>query len=348
MRKQIFCMTVLAALLVAMCVSVSQAVDIDYVTIGNLGSADDTHGAGYGGVDYVYAIGKYEVTNSQYAEFLNAVATTDNTYGLYNAYMSGREPGGPHAPGGIDRGGSGIQADPWHYSPQTDRADWPVNYVSWGDAARFANWLHNDQGNGDTEDGAYNLSETHPYYNSDGSINDVPALRTALMAVSREDDWKCAIPSEDEWYKAAYHKNDGVTGNYWDYPTQNDTSPIAEPPPGGNNSANYDWVMPDPFITNVDDYPSSTSAYGTFDQGGNVSEWNEDLYDDGLSRVLRGGSFSTPEANLGASWRDYTSALGEGSGIGFRVASVPEPHAGMLLTVGALTLTVCSWRRSRR
>jgi formylglycine-generating enzyme required for sulfatase activity len=40
-----------------------------------------------------------------------------------------------------------------------DWADRPVNYVSWGDAARFANWLHNGQPSGaqdltTTEEGA--------------------------------------------------------------------------------------------------------------------------------------------------------------------------------------------------
>ena len=33
----------------------------------------------------------------------------------------------------------------------------PVNWVSWYDAIRFANWLNNGQGNGDTESGSYTL-----------------------------------------------------------------------------------------------------------------------------------------------------------------------------------------------
>ncbi|GAG43229.1 unnamed protein product, partial [marine sediment metagenome] len=56
-----------------------------------------------------------------------------------------------------------------------------------------------------TENGAYNLSGTHQYYNPDGSINNMVELRAALMAVSRESDATWVIPSEDEWYKAAYH-----------------------------------------------------------------------------------------------------------------------------------------------
>ena len=35
------------------------------------------------------------------------------------------------------------------------------------------------------------------------------------------------LPSADEWFKAAYHQNDGVTANYWDYPTADNAVPVA-------------------------------------------------------------------------------------------------------------------------
>ena len=43
------------------------------------------------------------------------------------------------------------------------------------------------------------------------------------MAVTRKPGATWVIPTEDEWYKVAYHKNDGVTGNYGDYPTGSNT-----------------------------------------------------------------------------------------------------------------------------
>src|SRR5437764_5706928 len=55
---------------------------MDFVPIGDVGNAADT--TGYGGVNYQYQIGTYEVTNTQYALFLNAVATTADPYSLYN------------------------------------------------------------------------------------------------------------------------------------------------------------------------------------------------------------------------------------------------------------------------
>jgi len=62
------------------------AVSIEYATIGDAGNDADTT-TGYGAVPYEYRIGKYEVTNAQYAGFLNAVAQAD-AHGLYNAGMN--------------------------------------------------------------------------------------------------------------------------------------------------------------------------------------------------------------------------------------------------------------------
>jgi hypothetical protein len=133
------------------------------ITVGKPGNADDTHGDGYGGVAYTYDIGKFEVTAGQYRDFLNAVAATD-TYELYNPKMDivahpsdcgcaiRWDPG--LAEYIVDANGDGLEDADW--------IDRPVNYVSWGDAARFCNWLHNGrptgaQGLTTTEDGSYFL-----------------------------------------------------------------------------------------------------------------------------------------------------------------------------------------------
>ena len=63
-------------------------VTIDYLTVGNAGNtADPATGSLYGAVSYEYQIGKYEVTNAQYAEFLNAKGES-NSNGIYNPSMS--------------------------------------------------------------------------------------------------------------------------------------------------------------------------------------------------------------------------------------------------------------------
>ena len=103
------------------------------VIVGNPGNAHDTHGDGYGGVDYVFDIGSYEVTAGQYTEFLNAVAATD-TYGLYSPFMDSYPDGCQIT----QIGEPGSYTYDFSGRPSGTEADWigrPVNLVSWGEAA---------------------------------------------------------------------------------------------------------------------------------------------------------------------------------------------------------------------
>jgi len=131
--------------LMAVAPHIQAEVTFDWATVGNAGNAADT--TGYGAVSYEYRISKTEVTNAQYAEFLNAVASTD-TYNLYNIRMS------RDIRGGITRSGS---SGSYAYTTKANMGNKPVNYVSWYDSIRFTNWLHNGQGSGDTETGSYTL-----------------------------------------------------------------------------------------------------------------------------------------------------------------------------------------------
>ena len=289
------------------------SVAIDTVTVGNPVNTADTRyeTPGYGAVDYEYDIGKYEVTAGQYTAFLNAVAKTD-TYGLYNT--NGMPDPGDYRGCNIQRSGS---PGSYTYGVAGDWANRPVNYVSWGDSARFANWLHNGQPTGaqglsTTEDGSYYLN---------GAMSNAE-----LLAIAREPDATWVIPSEDEWYKAAYHKNDGVTGNYWDYPTSSDSLPsndLIDPDPGNNGNFHQGgFTIGSPYWrTGVGEFENSDSPYGTFDQGGNVLEWNEAA--DESYRGLRAGAFSYYEYYLHASYSIGLTPAYEYHDIGFRVSEVP-------------------------
>ena len=328
---------ILVLVVVLACVSGVQAVDIQTVPVGNAGNAGEWSGESYGGygpdricgaVNYTYSIGKYEVTAGQYTEFLNAVAKTD-TYGLYSPNMWNGEYACK-----IQRNGS---PGSYTYSVAAEWANRPVNYVGWGDTTRFTNWMHNGQPTGPqslatTENGSYFLN---------GAITS-----EALMAVTREGDATWVIPSEDEWYKAAYHKNDGVTGNYFDYPTSSDNVPsndLINPDPG-NNATFYiddnDYTVGSPYYrTGVGAHENSDSPYGTFDQGGNVWEWNEAVVIYGSpQRGLRGGFFNDIGINLRASGRMYYSPTNKDYPVGFRVAMVPEPATLLFLALGALAV----------
>ena len=299
------------------------AINIDTVAVGNLANTADS--TGYGAVSYDYNIGKYEVTAAQYAEFLNAVAATD-THGLYNSNMSSITQGCQIRQSGLS--GS------YSYSVASGWEERPVNFVSFWDAARFANWLHNGQGTGDTESGAYHdIGDQSLFGRNPGALY--------------------FLPTENEWYKAAYHKNDGDTGNYFVYPTSNDSMPsddLVDPDPGNNATFTYvNYTIGSPYYrTEVGAHENSESPYGTFDQGGNVFEWNETVRD-GLFRGSRGGSYTSNHLSLQASGHDHNYPFAELGIIGFRVASsaaVPEP-GGVLVWFGLIVMGLIWWRRRR-
>ncbi len=342
-QRRCFLMMFVGAGLVAMCASgASASIIIETVPVGNPGNPGDTrYPAGgvpsFGGVGYTFNIGKYEVTAGQYTSFLNAVAATD-TYALYNTDM-----------GNIINYGANIQrtgtSGSYTYSvgngSPTDVAAWanrPVTWVSWGDAARFANWMHNGQPTGTqnlatTEDGAYFVNG---------------ATWFDLAAVPRKANATWVLPTEDEWYKAAYHKNDGVTGNYWDYPMGSSAFPNNGNPGGDTgNSANFysgGYAIGSPYYrTNVGFYSLSDSPYGTFDQGGNVWEWNETVVPLLSNRGVRGGVFANGSNDLRASVRSSGGPPFEYGGVGFRLSKVPEPT-----TIALLALASLGTRRGRR
>lgn len=306
----------------------ASAVTVAWSPVGNPGNANDpirmSDGtSGYGAVDYNYRIGTYEVTVSQYVEFLNAKdATGANKLGLYDRVMGDAPNGGINFTADNPPGGK--------YSAISGRANYPANYVTWYSAIRFANWLNNGQGSGDTESGTYTLL-------GGGSTpsNDFLITRNAGATVF--------LPSEDEWYKAAYYNPD--SGSYFLYPTSSNMAPKAETPPGGSNSANYyNYSMPPRGLSDVGAYTGTTSPYGAFDMGGNVAEWNEARVRID-SRGWRGGSYADVSLAMQSSLRPI---LGFPSGaygpFGFRVASVPEPSS-VLLAILACGIT--SWFTKR-
>lgn len=317
------------------------SLSIDTVYVGNTGNLPDPL-TGNGAVAYGYYIGATEVTNAQYAAFLNAVDPGGtNPNGVYNGNMSSPL---PVIKGGIDFD-AGAPAGA-KYAPKPNFADKPVNYVSFYDAARFANWVMT----GDTETGFYTFSGTNAVA-SQGAHG--PGFGGNYVAIA----------SSAEWYKAAYHKNDGDTDHYFLYATGSDTLPtvaaatatgdIANP---GVNVANYnfganwngtDSAEPGEELGNVTTVgsagPGSASPYGTYDQSGNVLEWT-DLATAANRHEMRGGSLWLDGSYLSSSYTtDYLSHLG-GSSLGFRLTSlapitaVPVPAALWLFASGVLGL----------
>ena len=318
-----------AALLAGLAATASAQVTFDWATVGNAGNAADPLNSpggpcepffcilDIGSVDYEYRIARHEVTNDQYAEFLNAVAATDPN-DLYSAFR------GSDPYGGITQTGS---APNFTYSAKVNMGNKPVNYVSFFDVMRFVNWLHNGQPTGaqnasTTEDGVYTIS--------DG------------LSETRADDAQFFIPTENEWYKAAYHQpsaDGGDSDDYWLYATASNTIPTVATAnatgdisnPGTNNVTNYDdgadWNGQDGNVTTVGSAgPLSESFYGTSDQGGNLIEWNQTVVVEFSSyRIFRGGGWFNGEFSLRSSSQSGIDPSFEGSGVGFRVASPAQP-----------------------
>jgi formylglycine-generating enzyme required for sulfatase activity len=202
-----------------------------------------------------------------------------------------------------------------------------------------------------------------------GAITDA-----ALNSIPRNAGAQWFIPSENEWYKAAYHQpaaQGGDVDNYWAYPTRTNSEPNSDQSPGAlliqSNVANFirndssangyndgyavtgsaTYSSSQNYLTDAAAYTSSTSPYGTFDQAGNVYEWNEALIS-GSSRGWRGGSWSSNSGGLLASIRFNLVPSSETSYLGFRVATVPEPSTLALAACAALGLGFANRRRRRR
>lgn len=374
---------------------------IDFVPVDDLGNASDnpdSNGLTFGGVDYSYNIAKYETTYGQYVEFLNAVAKSD-PYQLFNDGMQ------------IDKLLNGISRSDkdgnYRYNLlDSDSANKPVNYVNFLDAIRFTNWMHNGQGAGDTESGAYAITTaqlvgatrrnniatykvkgvldvevgdqaqfsglTGSGFDARSTITSIRKTKkftfltienenpngiawgTGILTVipaTHASDAKYWIPTENEWYKAAYYNptlNSGA-GGYYDWATQSDSTPgntIGDLPNQANirtteRFTNSEFFpKPDPvlgpnMLTAVGSFTNSASYYGTFDMDGNLTEWNESIYDQTSAfgdynasgngtRSKRGASFYNSDSGT-QSRDDGLMPNDAGYASGFRLASASNP-----------------------
>lgn len=303
----------------------AHAINYELITITNPNNQNDN--TGFGAVDHVYQIGKYEVTIAQYTAFLNAVANQADPYKLWNNSMMA-----PNVQG-ISRttvSGGYTYAVMSTSSSGSSSANMPITGVSWFNAARFANWMANGQPNGaessgTTENGAYNLNGA--------TSGAAPAKNTLNPNTNKAPSYY--IPSENEWYKAAYYSPilNNNTGGYYVYATQNNTTP-GNLVGSGNNLANYlsdsgngycvsqsqllDSTQT--YLTNVGTFVGSPSYYGTFDQSGSVWEWHDSNATRALSRGLRGAAWTSTPPYMQSSYRLITVPSSVSVNVGFRIA----------------------------
>jgi len=291
-------------------------------------------------VSYTYNIGAYDVTDSQYCTFLDAVDPTGaNALSLY-------APGGD-AEYGITYNSGAANGD--YYSVIPGYTDMPAVDVNYWDTLRFCNWMNNGEGSGSTETGAYTLI----------GDSQTPSNAAALLANPQPNAGATVwLPSEDEWYKAAYY--DPANGSYSTYATQSNTAPgnvVGNSPNQANyNNNGYSATQSstyDPnqnYVTAVGSYTDSASYYGTYDQTGDVLNWNSTV-EGSQYPVLRGGAWDADNAQYeSSSFRDGDSPQIQSADVGFRVASIasiPEPNVAMLMLVTFFGWAAVRGRRSK-
>ncbi len=273
---------------------------IDFVDITcDASSANGTNigtGKPEGFIDpgYDYRMGVFEITNDQWNKFVNAYGEVAGN--PLSAYDEGPEWTDPYV---------------------------PVNRISWYEAAQFVNWL--------------NISTNHaPAYKFTGTSGQsdyafVPwnTNDTGYDPVNpyRNRNAYYALPTEDEWVKAAYW-NGAIIQTY---------STISGNKPAERRDANYGEYALFPW----DVGSGSKEINGTYDMNGNVNEWMENPYytdDYGAAsrRCYRGGNYVRPYYNLVSTARYIRDADVESPSAGFRVACVPEPGTLALLAIGGL------------
>ena len=309
----------------------ASAVTVSSFSMINVPGGNPANTNGRGAVATDYQISQYETTNAQYVTFLNAVDPTGaNTRSLYNSNMAGSQ-------GGIVLTATAAAGS--KYSTKSSWANRPVNWVTWNSAARFVNWLANggaSNPSASTEAGTYNFSGT-------------PTQRAANATVF--------LPSQDQWYKAAFYRGTGSSYANWG----TNATPLSNAPAATSvgsagtapNQGNLNNVnLATGGVSNVGIYTNqSTSFYQLYDMMGNVAEMT-DTFVNANSYVLYGGSWAWPVTGWDSLSSTSTRLLTQQNAqMGFRIATVapvPEPGTIAMALSGLIGLVGTRWIRRRK
>ena len=233
-------------------------------------------------ISYDFYIGKYEVTNEQYAAFVDAGGYNMKEHWLidpeYNeeaeAGWNWKEEQGRNAPGyniyGTDEYISwDLNADPyWINYPKSNQATTPVVGVSWYEAYAYCKWLSAVTGN------TYRLPTAAEWEYA------------ARGPESYRFPWGNEYLSNEEM---CGEPDSGAKANCW--PTEGETTILDR----------GEGLVAAP----VGSYPDGASWCGALDMGGNVREWTQDWFGEypsqrqvnptgptsGIQRGVRGGAW---------------------------------------------------------
>lgn len=292
---------------------------------GNDADSPDHRFRRWGRVNYNYSISTYEVTNSQYAAFLNSVSAEGDPHQLWLP-ADGRRWHDEILQ--IDNGQGG-----YRYEVVPGKEMNPVVRVTHRSIFRMMNWMHNGMQPdiATTDYGAYDTSRWG--FDPNGLYTD---------SMQHEPNAKFHLAGEDEWYKAAYfdpNRFGESEPGYWFYPTRHDDEPDTWFHSGADpeNSAVYD----SPYSMPAGTVPGTFSPWGVFDMAGSGQEilasWYTDDQPYGAAYVTRGSDFiGFPPLDHKAN-RFWAGAYFGGSlnldRHSFRIVTrtIPSPAGGSLL-----------------
>lgn len=309
--------------------------DFQWAVIGSVGNAPylvEPLSSAYnrGSVGYEYRISRLEITTAQWLEFRNTFTTQSFELRRF------AEPG--FWAGEFDPDYLGPGERYRLRSDVPDAANAAVQ-ISWRDAARYCNWLHNEKSSSlnAITNGAYDTStfgETQ-----DGLITD---------QVTHSPGAKFWIPTLDERLKAVFFDPRGDTGDsdqWWSYPYASDSPPVPGWPgtPGAQTNAGLQITeINNPQWIPLGSYPDAQTPWGLLEASGGSSEWTEAIVSGRWRRISgsAGGSagFAVSDriGGPGASLPDAPFAT-------LRVVSaIPAPSSSL---VGLLSLSVLINRR---
>ena len=313
--------------------------DFDWATIGAVGNPGldesiDPFTLGRGSVDYRYRISKLEITTGQWMEYVNTFSTQGDAYADFGRPLNW-----------------GAQVDPtydgpgrrWRLRDVPNAGRLPVTSLTWRQAARYTNWLHNNKLSSFDAlvTGAYDTT-TWGWNKVDGYTDDERRLPGA----------KYWIPTLDEWMKAAHYdpnKNGEGEGGWWLHPNgTDDVLTPGLPGEGGQTSGGLNTVNPDgeweiPLGASED----VTSPWGLYDISGGADEWVETYIDEEQRARVFMGSWAGFHAwfTFDQAWAMGGAMTPESSNFStsFRIASaIPGPGSMVVI------LVVCSLHGTRR
>lgn len=172
----------------------------------------------YGGVDSTYRISKTEGAAREWLEFANAFVSQGDPFEI-GQQVDSTTLQTVYGPGAVPVRFLLIPGQ------ATERI--AVSEVSWFNAARYCNWLHNnkDVSVAALEYGAYDLR------GFTGGVDEVLAGPQPRLPGA-----KFFLPTRNEWVKAVHFDPDRYGENqpgYWQQPYSSDTAPAVGPSPIG-------------------------------------------------------------------------------------------------------------------